>query len=185
MKPKFEMPATEDYANALNLLAVHTEAANRLAELETDANDQFIDIVDGLRADYAEAQIKLSESEAALRLIAEAHPEWFADSRSFRTPYGAIKWRKAPKLDVANEEATLAKLELREERVDGFKAEDFTRTRKELNLEALERLDDATLKQLGIARIIEDKFSVTPAKVDLGKAVKQAAAKAAQPAEAA
>ena len=45
------------------------------------------------------------------------------------------------------------------------------------NLEALEKLDDETLKKFMVARVQADSFSVTAATVNFGKAVKEAAVK--------
>jgi hypothetical protein len=197
MKPpkakSIQLPQTEDFQNLVNLLAVFTEASNRLAQLQTDANNQLLDALDEIKVDYAKLQETVTQAEAAMELIALKHPEWFAVKRSIKTPYGTVSLRKATRLDVPNEEATIILIKhLAEKRardqaqaiagapVEPFDASTFIRTKEELDLEALEKLDDATLAQLRIKRVQDDKFSVKPATLDLGKAVTESAEQSAQ-----
>ena len=155
------IPSDEAYANLVSLLAIHTEATNRMAALETAVNEAYLGIIDENRALYAKLQGTISESEAAIRLAALQHPEWFEAIKTLKTPYGSVGFRSATKLEVPNEELSIALIEKRDD------ADLYLRTRKFLNLEAL--------KGLHIERVKSDKCSVSPAKMDLGKAVKKAA----------
>jgi len=162
----------------VNLLAVYSDASNRLTELESSANAALLTIVDEHKTEYAQLQKALTDAESALELIALAHTEWFGENRkSIKTPYGAVKFRRGAKLVVKNEEATVLLIQREGERNPEFN--DYLRKVETLNIEALERCDDATLKKLRIERVVEDSFSVVPAKVDMGKAVKEAAEKEA------
>ena len=163
------IPSDEAYANLVSLLAIHTEATNRMAALETAVNEAYLGIIDENRALYAKLQGTISESEAAIRLAALQHPEWFEAIKTLKTPYGSVGFRSATKLEVPNEELSIALIEKRDD------ADLYLRTRKFLNLEALETLQDFELKGLHIERVKSDKCSVSPAKMDLGKAVKKAA----------
>jgi hypothetical protein len=96
-------------------------------------------------------------------------PSGSPPSRPSSPPYGTVGFRTATKLDVPNEELTIALLERYTD------ADIYLRSRKFLNLEALETLSDSKLLDLKIQRITADKLTVTPAKIDLGKAVKKAA----------
>ena len=58
-----------------------------------------------------------------------------------------------------------------------FAVDDYIRVVQVPNLEALEKLDDATLGKFMVKRVVADTFKVTPAELDFGKAVKDAAAK--------
>src|ERR1043166_2943602 len=146
MSAKTEQPTKEDFANLVNLLAVYSDASNRLAELETTANFALLQIVDEHKAEYAQLQKALTDAEAALELIALAHTEWFGgDRKSIKTPYGAVKFHRGTKLVVKNEEAAILLIQREAEHNPEFKAEDYLRKVEALNLEALERLDDATL----------------------------------------
>ena len=158
-----------DYKNLIDLLAVFSEAKQRLAALELDAQSEFTGIIDEARKPYTDAQIAVTQSEAAIVAIAEAHPEWFAARRSLKTPYGTVSVRKTTKLAIPNEEATIL---LIKQRFDGEKAADFVRSAEALDLEALEKLDDRELKALRIKRVTDDSISLREAKIDLGKAVK-------------
>src|SRR5690606_1531213 len=95
-----------------NLLAVYTEANNRLALLQHDANDQLMDVLDEIKTEYAQLQEKVSKAESAMELIALKHPEWFSSKRTLKTPYGTVSLRRGTKLDVSNEEASLVRIRL-------------------------------------------------------------------------
>jgi hypothetical protein len=173
-------PTKEDFANLVDLLAVYSDASNRLAELEASANGALLSIVDEHKAEYAQLQKALTDAESALEVIALAHTEWFGENRkSIKTPYGTVKFRRGAKLMVKNEEATVLLIQREGEHNPEFKAEDYLRKVETLNIEALERCDDATLKKFRVERVSEDSFSVVPARVDMGKAVKEAAEKEA------
>jgi len=59
--------------------------------------------------------------------------------------------------------------------VPPFTTDMYIRTERKLNLEALEKLSDSELLALRVKRVPTSSFSVKPAKVDMGKAVKEAA----------
>lgn len=162
----------------VNLLAVYSEAANRLDELQASANGSLLELIDGAKEEYAKLQQTLTESESALEVIALRHPEWFSEKkRSVKTPYGTVKFHASSKLVVKNEEVTLLLLDKLADENPEFKRADYVRSKEELNIEALEKLDDAVLKKLRIERVPTENFSVVAAKVDMGKAVKEAAEK--------
>jgi hypothetical protein len=163
------MPSDAEYSNLVDLLALHTESTTRMGELETAVQEAYLEIVDANRKLYAYLQNKIAESEMGIKIIALRHPEWFQAIKTLKTPYGTVGFRSTTKLDVANEELTIALIERLPD------ADLYLRTRKFLNLEALESLEDFALKGLQISRVTTEKCTVTPAKMDLGKAVKKAA----------
>jgi hypothetical protein len=174
-KTQTDQPASEDFSNMVNLLAVYSEASNRLDELQALANGSLLELIDAHKTEYADLQHTLTESETALEVIALRHPEWFAkDKRSIKTPYGTVKFHASSKLEIKNEEVTLLLLDKLAAENKQFKRADYVREKEELNLEALEKLDEATLKKLRIERVPNDNFSVVAAKVNMGKAVKEA-----------
>ena len=190
--PQPRAAATEndspDFKELVNLLAVFSEASGRLAEIEAGANAELLQLIDEHKGEYAKLQETCNKAQAALETIARSHPEWFATQRSIKTPYGKVSFRSAPSLVVENEEATVKLLRAELERtkaqrhVDAqtpvFAAQDYIRTVELPNLEALEALDDAMLAKFMVKRVVADSFSVSPAKVDFGKAVKDSAAAA-------
>jgi hypothetical protein len=95
------------------------------------------------------------------------HPDWFAKTKTLKTPYGTVASRTSTKLEIPSEEVTIALLEAR-----GAEAEPYLRTRKFLSVESLETLDDLELARLKLRRVTSERITVTPAKLDLGKAVK-------------
>ncbi|EDY16717.1 hypothetical protein CfE428DRAFT_5830 [Chthoniobacter flavus Ellin428] len=163
----------DDYKNLIDLLAVFSEGRQRLAALENEAQSEFTEIVDTHRSEYTELQKKIGEAETAIEVIARRHPEWFTKARHVKTLYGTVKVKRTSKLDVANEEASILRLE------HAGQGDKFVRTAKALNLEALESLSDAELKSYGIVRINDESVTVAEAKIDFGKAVKAAEKKEA------
>lgn len=166
--------SVESFANLTSLLAVYSEASIRLAELQATVDSHLLEAVDDERAEYVRAQTAQAEAEAAIKKLAEAHPEW-RDGRAIKTPYGTVKFTKATTLDVSNPEAsiTLIKSVYRKD------SDAYIRTSEELNLETLETLSDDDLTRLGIVRVTKDSITIKPAKVDMGKAAKKAEIKEA------
>jgi hypothetical protein len=180
-----EIELHDDFKKMVRLCALFTEASNALAGLENTCNTEYAALIGEHKEDYALTQDVLISAEAAIETIAIKHPDWFPkERRSVKTPFGTVAFHKSTKLEVKNEElavvllqqqadaeATLAKAENREPQ---FSRETYLRQRTELNIEALEGLSDAQLKALRIDRVEKNNFSVKPAKVDMGKAVKEA-----------
>ena len=157
-----------DYAKLTSMLEQYTATANALAAIEADFQAAITELIaDCYRNDFAALQAELSEAEAHIETLAIRHPEWFAKTKTLKTPFGSVASRSTTKLDVPNEEATIALLELR-----GEDAIPFIRTRKYLSLEALEAMEDHELRVLKVNRVTTEKITISPAKVDLGKAVK-------------
>ena len=165
----------EDFKNMLDLMAVYSAASHSLEEMGAEINNMLLELIDDKRADYANLQKALTESETALEHIALSHPEWFADARSVKTPYGVVKFHRSTKTVVKNEEVTFLLVKQHAEKNPDFDLSLYIQTSEALNIEALEKLDPALLKAFRINRVESDNFSVTPAKVNLGKAVKEAA----------
>lgn len=160
-----------EYTNLVNLLAVFSEASNRMLAMQSDMQGQYMELIDSAKPEYAKLQKILGDAEAALETLTLAHPEWFTEKRkSIKTPYGTVKLTATTTLDVANEEASIILIE----QSGDAAAEKFLREKKELNIEALEALSDAELKPFRIKRIKGQSFKVIPATLDMGKAVKEA-----------
>lgn len=169
-------PKTDDYKNLLDLLALYSEATHRLAALEAAMNSEILETIDDHKEDYAVIQKGIAEAETALEVIATRHPEWFAEKKGLKTPYGTVKFTKSTTLVIPNEELSI-ELIRREAHGLTLDPENLLREKTELAVEVLETLTDDQLKAFRIKRASKQNFSVTPAKVDLGKAVKEAAAK--------
>lgn len=163
--------APDSYANLVNLQAVHSEASARMAELESMLQASWLDMVDEYRAEYARLQEIIGQSEEGIEHLATVNPQWFEKSRTLKTPYGTVGFRRVTKLEVANEEVTIALLEQ-----IGESGLPFLIPSKKLNLEALEKLEDDELERVRIKRVTTDTCQVKAVKVDLGKAVKAASA---------
>ena len=142
-----------------------------------------MEILDEKKPEYAKLQAVLTETETALEALARKHPEWFVTKRSIKTPFGTVKLTKSSKLSVKNEELAIVLIEQAIEqanlRGEVHEFDKLLRTRKELDLEALEKLDEVVLKKFRIERVSFENFSVVPAVVDMGKAVKEAVEKEA------
>lgn len=163
------IPDAELYRELVDQLAMFTDASNQFAALDAQIQQECAAVVDSVRDEYAILQNSISEHEASIKAIATAHPEWFEGIKTLKTPYGTVGFRAATKLEVPNEEMTIALLERCQD------SDVYLRTRTFLNIEALELLTDSELAALKIQRVTADKCTVSPAKLDLGKAVKKAA----------
>lgn len=173
----------DDFKNLCDLLSVFSAGTARLKEMEGEMNALLLDLVDDKRAEYAELQQCVTQAETALEIIARAHPEWFTDKKTVKTPFGTVKFHKSTKLEIKNAELTIAlvRSELARGSADpaGVEAA-YIKQEDTLDVEALEKLDDDTLKRLKVKRVASDNFSAQAASVDLGKAVKEAAEKGSE-----
>lgn len=170
--------ATAEFGELVNLLAVYSEASNRLQGLEAEVNEQLLEAIDEHKGEYARLQEVLTNAEGALEALARSHPEWFEVKKSLKTPYGTVKFHRGTRLEVENAEATVRLLRAEARSNPAFRAEDYVRQTETPDLEALEELGDDVLERFMVRRVSEDKFSVVPAKLDMGKAVAAAEAKA-------
>lgn len=166
---------SDDFRNLINLMSVFSESTHRVSEMESAINSELLNMMDEMKKEYSDLQRAMTEAETAIELIARRHPEWFKSKKSVATPYGTLSFRKTTKLEVPNEEASV----LLVEQADDLPSEEYLRQETTLNLEALEKLDDAVLRRLRIRRVTDDSFSVKAARVNIGKAVKEAAEKGA------
>ena len=173
--PNRSVSDAADFKNLVDLMAIMAEGSARMGELENGLQQDWIDLVDARRKDYASLQFAIGQAEESIETLALTNPQWFEKAKTLKTPYGSVSFRKTSKLEVKNEEVSILLLEQLGQ--DGLP---FVRTAKALNLEALEKLDDTELERLRIKRVSTDSLSIKPAKVDLGKAVKQATKEAAE-----
>jgi Bacteriophage Mu Gam like protein len=165
--------SAKHYKSLVDCQAIHTEATNRLAKLEATLLDDYLTSVDALRKDYTNLQEAISKSEAAIRDIALMHPEWFAEVKTVTTPYGSVQSRSGTKLEVGNEEVTIALITQL-----GPDAAPFLRQEITLNLEALESLSDDELGRIRVKRVSSESLVIKPTKPNLGKAAAAAVKKA-------
>jgi hypothetical protein len=171
----------DDFKKIVDLLADHSTAENELAQLEAAANEQFMLTVDGVKSQYARLQRKMIEAGTALELLARKHPEWFADKKTIKTPYGSVQLKtNPPKIVAENPELSIVLIEAEGTRNPEFDVKKYVREEKTLNLEGLAALTDGELKKFRIHRDQSDTFTVKSAKLDMGKAVKEAVNKEAK-----
>jgi hypothetical protein len=162
-----------DFNQLVDLLSIYSEAENRLTQLQAAINEAALEIVAGHKKLYAGLQKTLTETETALEVIARRHPDWFAARRTLKTPYGEVALKaNPPRLIAGNEELSIVLLETEGAKNKSFKPADYLRQRTELNLETLANLTDDDLARFRIKRVQGDTFSIKPARLDLGKAVK-------------
>ena len=167
-----------DFKNMCDLLSVFSEGMAQLKAMQGEMDSMLLDMVDDKREEYAAYQKAVTEAETSLEVIARRHPEWFTEKRSIKTPFGTVKFSRSTVLEIKNEELTieLVRSQLAANSDDPEATEaTYIRQAEALDREALERLDDDTLKRLRVKKVEKDNFSVVAASVDLGKAVKAAA----------
>lgn len=160
---------TDHYKDVVDNLSILLDATNQQTALETRINQGYLDLVDEHREEYAKLQEAISKVNANIEAIALVNPQWFEQKKTLTTPYGEVKSRKSTTLEVPNEEVTIVLLEQL-----GPEAAAFIRTKKELNLEALEQLSDEELKRIRITRVVKETITAKPKQIDMGKAAKSA-----------
>jgi uncharacterized protein YydD (DUF2326 family) len=163
------MSNPDEYQKLIENLGRYTRLANQLDEVEARFQLAITELIsECYQEDFQALQAELTEVESAIEVLAIRHPEWFLKTKTLKTPFGTVASRSTTKLEVKNEDATIALIELRGE--DG---KPFLRERKYISIESLEALDDFELTRLGVRRVTSDKITISPAKVDLGKALKK------------
>jgi len=176
-----------DFQNLANLLSVFSEASTQMTALQAEIDQQQLDAVDEHKARYAELQKALTDSEGAIKALGTAHPEWFEQAKSVKTPFGELATRSATKHEAPDPDLSMGKIlhwiELAEKR--GNMAEvallnSFIRVERSLDLEALEKADADLLARLSIVRVTDTSYTVKAASVKLGQAVKAADKRAAK-----
>jgi phage host-nuclease inhibitor protein Gam len=161
------MSKTDHYKDLVDNLSILLDASNRLTALTTQINQGYLELVDEHREEYAYLQETISKVEVSIEALAILNPQWFAEKKTVTTPYGSVTSRKSSELEVPNEEVSIVLLEQL-----GAESAAFIRTKKELNLEALEQLSDDELARIRIKRVAEEKITAKPAALDMGKAAK-------------
>jgi uncharacterized protein YjiS (DUF1127 family) len=168
-------PST-DYQLFLETFAVFTAATRDLAELDASIQKETDELIEGHKKEYLAATAAVKDAEDALKQWALLHPEWFNGKKSLTTPDGTLSKRVTKALDIENEALTtrliLARFapELKLAELLGAAAE-FLHVEIKPDREALEKLNDAELKDLGIKRSVSEAITPKPRKLDLGKAM--------------
>jgi len=172
--------------NKINELIAEFSTINAAFELaEAEIKTLQLAAAKELLPKHAKLKIQLSQIEDQLKKLADDHDTSLFpdDKRTHKTPFGSLKYKKSTALEVADEEKAILKiqractLELAREsegRPPRFTEEQLLRIRTDLNLEALEKLDDATLALFGIKRIHKDNFKVEPFSMASDKPAKAA-----------
>ncbi len=190
--PAPDVATTTAYQQLIELLGIYSENAYKLAAIETRLNARVLEAAAKVREEYTIISEALAATEGRIESLCRANPTWFERAKGISTPFGTPKLTSVNDLEVIDEETVTRLLEAerkrslarREEQIrtrqtveEPFDPELYLRRSVKLNREALETLDDATLARLGIARMKRQSFSLKPAKIDLSKVAKLAAAK--------
>lgn len=166
-----EQPRKGDFEAVVNLLDVLGNANRQIARLEATIEASYVDLVKPHRDLYAKLQGTITETEAALEVIARRNQQWFEDKKSIATPFGGVKFKQSTSLEVADENISV---QLITALCPKAEADKYLRTVVVLNKEALEDLTAEELKRFAITRKVKENFSADTGVIDLGKAVKAA-----------
>ena len=169
MKKEIKETISAEYREMLDLLIVYCAASAQAEAIQAKTNHSALDLKSAMAEDYGDCQTAMADAKAALEVIARSHPEWFGDKAALKTPFGTLQFRAGTNLQIANEEMTLALIE-QAAALDPSLAL-AVKTTKSINLEVLEKLEDAELSRFRVKRVESRSFSVKPAKVELGKVV--------------
>ena len=160
-------PKPDDFKAVVDLLAVLGEANRKLDAMEREIETLYVGHVTERREAYADLQKTVSETEAALEVIARRNPQWFEEKKNVSTPFGVVKFKASTELVAADEQDAIRRiLKARRPRL--------LRRNIELNRELLDELSDKELAGFGITRKPKENCTIETKVVDLGKAVKAA-----------
>ena len=147
-----------DFSAALDLMRIIQEASIMATVTQAEIDEHIVIIVGDQGHSLAAWQLKIAESEATLEALCRKHPEWFAERKRISTTYGMFKMHATSHTKIPDVESTIRKI-----RRNGM-VKQLLRKVDHINIEAAEKLDPVILKKLGIFRVKEEKFSVTPKK---------------------
>lgn len=178
----------EQFQHMTELLAELSDYTNRLQRLENGLNASFLTILKGRIDDYSQLQSVITEAEKQIKTIAARNPQWFTERANLKTPFGAVKQTTGTSLVTDSEDLSIQLIEQQAQFDAARAASDpsfipalnlagLIRQKKELDREALEKLTGEQLKRFGIRRETRTDIKVTPANVNMGKAVEEAVAK--------
>lgn len=168
-------PSTK-YRDFLDTFSVFTAASRTVAKLELSIQEETDQLLEEHKEEYLKATAALKESEDALIEWAKLNPDWFCGTKTITTPSGKVNKRASSWLEVANEAVTtrliLAQFapEVRMAALLGDAAE-FLHIVIKPNLEALEKLSPKELEDLQVERKKDESITVSPLKIEVGKAI--------------
>lgn len=165
---------SQDFARLAELQQLHSKDTNSLELLEVKMNELALRSSSAFATDYVILQEALAARDTEIKALFARHPEWCADSKSVKTPFGEVAQRTVTELEVPNPAMTVALIEAKFAEAAG----DYLRVEKSPNIEALESLSNDELVKLGVQRVSTERVTVKPAKVSVAKTVKAAKAKA-------
>lgn len=166
-----DSPRPGDFENVVNLLAVLGEANRKLEALTHEIEEGYVALVTPQRERYAKLQGTVTETEAALEVIARRNPQWFEDKKSVATPFGGVKFTRSAELVIPDENISVQLILALAGKAGAAK---YLRTVQVVNKEAIDELDDTALARFGITRKAKENFKAATDVVNLGKAVKAA-----------
>jgi hypothetical protein len=161
-------PHTEETVDAFHraselMREIHVITAE-ISKLESSLDTKVAGILRDAGMEASLLTGKLATAEAELEKLCQANPHWFGTVKQIKTPWGVFKNHASSHLEIPDESGAVRKIRRR-----GLSRK-LLRVSIVVNREAAELLTDDELSQLGIIRVREEKFSVTPAKVKAGKA---------------
>jgi hypothetical protein len=172
----------DPYQQLIAELAAYSAAKARLGKLEAQTNVAYLALVDGTQPAYVAAQETLLLAEQAIKALVARHPEWFAEAKTLKTPFGQVHSHKATSHTAAIPELSIAKIRTARDLAQKFRAEEqsakldaLIRVEESLNFEAMAAFTDRELLLYGIQRTTDESVTIKEAKVSLGQAIKAAA----------
>jgi phage host-nuclease inhibitor protein Gam len=165
---------SQDFTRLVEYQQAHSRLFNKLTALEVEMNDSAQRAAEAGAASYVRMQEELSKLEEQIKELFARNPSWRGDAKSVKTPFGGVEQRTVTELVVENPSLTVTLIEARGQADRSFDAAKHLHVTKEPNLEALEGLPNDELAKLGVSRVMTERVTVKPAKVNVAKTVKAA-----------
>lgn len=185
-----EVNPTDDFKNAVDLLGIVKVCSTRLTELKVGVDEEITALFDDIRSEWSEHEARRTEAEAAIIVLAQRNPQWFAKAKTVSTLYGQIQSRKTTSHEVTSESETIRRIKDRQllatvknDQKEILLLSGLIRKVEEVDLEHCAKLPVELLEELGINRSTDESITVKPASADLGKAMKASDTAPAEKAE--
>jgi phage host-nuclease inhibitor protein Gam len=156
-QPHSDLIVISDWNQADEILKTIGSLQMKVKACEADATDRINEINAELQDETGPMLKDITRQKQSLMAFCDNHPEGFDGARSRELQYGKVGWRASSAITAGQK--CIDKLR---EVFGRKKAVTYLRLKVEVNKEALEALDDATLKSVGAKRVKKDTFFAEP-----------------------
>jgi hypothetical protein len=159
-------PPLTDLQRLHHLISTYNDAAQKMAARQSAIDESYSRLIAGNLEEFSLLQNTFVEAEAEIKKLALSNPSWFADVKTLTTPFGKVRETESRPIKAPSEDASIHLI-----RAAG--RPDLLHIDTSLDKDALGKLSDDELAKFGLSRPIEKSIKISPAKVEMGKALEE------------